>query len=162
VKLSPWIAVGLVLVSSGCVNKERWPFLGKWNGGFEAESVNSKVPSDLKRWNMPGYIMLYATRWAFKMHIEAETSTIEAKGIWELRDKTLTLRINDLKIDDRGGEEKRDPNKKYISADAIQKTIGRQIVFRLSDDLKKMDTGLQSFDEVLGSFKFAHSGKAEG
>ncbi len=156
------VALGLVVLGAGCVNKDRWPFLGKWNGGFKADSYAGATPTDLKRWDMPGYVMLYATRWAFKLHLEAEQAIVDGKGSWAQRGNTIALTFTELKIDDKGGEEKRNPNRKFISAEAIRKAFGREIVFRLSADGKQIDTGLQSLEALLGSLAFTKAHKAEG
>lgn len=156
------VVMSLVVLSAGCVNKDRWPYLGKWNGGFKADTYAGKVPDDIKRWDMPGYVMLYATKWSFKLHLEAEQAIIDGKGTWAQRGKTISLTFTELKIDDKGGEEKRNPNRKFISAESIRKAFGREIVFRLSDDGKKIETGLQSYDDLLGTLGFNKANKAEG
>ncbi len=152
----------LVLFGSGCVNKEKWPYLGKWNGGFRADTLAGAAPSDLKRWDMPGYLMIYATKWTFKLHLEAEQAIIDVKGTWKVRNNAMTLNIVEVKIDDKGGEERRNPNLKYLSAETIRKTLGRELSFKISRDGKEIDTALLSYGDLLGIHHFKKANKAEG
>ena len=152
----------LVLFSAGCVNKEKWPYLGKWNGGFKADTFAGATTNDIRRWDMPGYLMIYATKWTFKLHLEAEQAIIDVKGTWKVRDKALTLFISEVKIDDKGGEERRNPNRKFLAAETIRKTLGRELSFKISPDGKLLDTALLSYGDLLGVHSFKKANKAEG
>jgi hypothetical protein len=163
-------ALGLVLAItlSGCQqHREMMPYFGKWDGGFyvdEAESTRAgfaaprlgKSSIALKRYTMEGYLMLYATRDSFKLHLEGEQVVIDVDGTWSVTKNSrgedrISLRPKGFKIDDFGGADMRDPNKAYIPSLDIRDTYGKEILLKPSKDRQKLDGLPMSLGKLVGT-----------
>jgi hypothetical protein len=141
-------------------NQDLRPFLGKWSGEFKPESFRTGQGSeeDLRRSRLEGYIQVYATNRKFKMHLEGEQQAIDVTGTWTFEEKKLNLTPLDVQIDDQGGEEMRDPNKKYIPADAVRATYSKPLSFRLGGDGKTLQGLPISLGEMIGSHRLEKDG----
>lgn len=145
-----------VTAQSSCSNKELVPYLGKWTGGFIVDSVSpaARSATDLKRNNLRGFIQVYATRHSFKMHLEGEQEIIDLAGNWVLKRQRLTLKVNETKIDDFGGADVRNPNRKFIPSDAIRDTYTRPIVLDLSPDKHRYEGLPMTMGNLIGRHQF--------
>ena len=114
-----------VVVASGCkTHSDLMPFLGKWLGTFVVSSISTGgTDADKKREQLTGYIQVYANHQSYKMELEGEQETIRIDGTWTIRGKQITLTPKELGIDDKGGSEVRDPNRKYIPSDAVRTAL---------------------------------------
>jgi len=134
-----------ILLLTGCQpNKERMPFYGRWGGGFVVDAIaGGGTEKDRQRSTLNGYLMLYATGNSFLMHEEGEQEILDIKGTWRLLKPTrVELEIAEIKIDDMGGEDKRDPNRKFIPTDDVRAAYSRPLVLDISPDKQSL-TGLR-------------------
>ena len=151
----------MLMTLSGCQqHREMMPYFGKWDGGFYVDIPESsragaggKIP--LKRFTMEGYLMLYATRDGFKLHLEGEQVVIDVDGTWAVTKNSrgedrISLRPKGFKIDDFGGADLRDPNKAYIPSLDIRDTYGKEMLLRPSKDRQKLDGLPLSLGKLVG------------
>lgn len=131
------------------------PFLGKWKGKFEVAEVQGGVTAqDIKRETLKGYVQVYATNRLYKLEMEGEQETIDVTGVWTIKANRITLSPQKVDIDDQGGADKRDPNKKFIPSDEAQLAYNRPIVLTESRDKKSL-TGLEiSIGKLVGTHRF--------
>lgn len=141
-------------------NQDLRPFLGKWSGQFTPDSFRSgpDTEEDRRRSRLEGYIQVYATGRKFKMHLEGEQQAIDVTGTWTSKEKRLNLTPLDVQIDDQGGEEKRDPNKKYIPAEAVRAAYSKPLTFQLAEDGKSLKGLPISLGEMIGSHQLVKDG----
>jgi len=146
-----------VLGLGGCnSHKDLMAFLGKWKGGFDVTSVRGANASslDIKRDTLRGFIQVYETNRSYKMELNGEQETIEINGTWTIKGNHITLRPTMLDIDDKGGEQQRDPNKKYIAAMLVRAAYGQPLVLVESRDKKSL-TGLEmSVGDLVGTHRY--------
>jgi hypothetical protein len=151
------LIVALYLTSrAACSNQELIRFFGKWSGGFRVETIRNgpDTPEERKRYGLEGFVMVYATKHSFKMHLEGEQEVLDLAGFWTVKGQRLTLKVTEVKIDDQGGADLRDPNRKFIPPADIQAAYARPIVLDLSPD-KKRYTGLPiSIGPLIGRHLF--------
>jgi hypothetical protein len=156
-------AISLLLLSTvtGCQqHREMMPYFGKWDGGFyvdvpESQRAGATKNIALKRFTMEGYLMLYATRDGFKLHLEGEQVVIDVDGTWAVTKNSrgedrISLRPKGFKIDDFGGADMRDPNKAYIPSLDIRDTYGKEMLLRPSKDRQKLDGLPLSLGKLVG------------
>lgn len=150
------LAPFLILALAGCGggHKELLPYLGKWNGAFEVERFAGATPKDLSRETLRGYLMLYATNRRFLLHFDGEQQAVDLDGTWALNGKQVELRATKVEIDDQGGEEFRDPNKKWIPSDQLQAAVGRPIILNPSTDGKRLAGPATSIGDRTGAYRF--------
>jgi hypothetical protein len=131
------------------------PFLGKWSGEFQVSEIQGGgTAKDMKRESIRGYIQVYATSRSYKMEMEGEQETIDISGTWTIKGHRITLLPETIKIDDQGGVDARDPNKKFIPAEEVQKAYGRPILLSESEDKKSL-TGLKTtIGKLTGTHRF--------
>lgn len=158
----------LLISLTGCQqHREMMPYFGKWDGGFYIDETESKragftaprlgkTSLPLKRYTMEGYLMLYATRDSFKLHLEGEQVVIDIDGTWAVTKNSrgedrITLKPKGFKIDDFGGADMRDPNKAYIPSLDIRDTYGKEILLKPSKDRQKLDGLPISLGKLVGT-----------
>lgn len=141
---------------AGCnPNSQLMPYYGKWDGGYMVEELDSPATEkDLQRESLSGYIMLYATGNKFKLYQQGEQQTIEVEGTWKLEGKQVRTQTTKIKIDDMGGEEFRDPNKKYIPSDDVRAAFGKPMVLTLNSAKTELKTPAVGIGNRIGSFTF--------
>lgn len=160
------LRLGIMILASGalvggCSNSPRTYFMGQWVGGFEANSTKS--PFSLAQHRLKGFLQLYGTKESFLLHLEGPQQTLDLTGTWEHKPKPerVILSVADIKIDDFGGEDKRDPNRPYLSEDKLRDTFRTPVSLRLSTDRLTLES-LELPIEVttfVGKFKRQGSGR---
>ncbi len=158
-----WIIVAL-LICGGLFavyrakgsNQHLMPYFGRWKGGFEPESVLSgeTEAGDLRRFRLEGYIQLYGTRMKCLVHLAGEQQEIDLTGTWKLENSSAVLTFSDIKINDFGGEQQRDPNRKYIPNEAVQAAYRKPMILKLSADKKTLEGLTISLGELVGKHAF--------
>jgi hypothetical protein len=150
------LAAPLLILLGGCnPNKAIMPFLGKWSGSFEvSDMTRAGSKEDMKRESLKGFVQVYATNRSYKMEMSGEQETIAISGTWKIEANRITLNPRSIAIDDQGGADKRDPNKKFIPADQAQADYGLPLVLVESPDKKSL-TGLKiTIGALVGTHRF--------
>ena len=150
------LALPLLLLCGGCNrNSDLLPFLGKWLGRFEISEIQGGgTAQDIKRETLKGYVQVYATSRSYKMEMEGEQEVINITGTWTIKANRITLTPKSIIIDDKGGEDKRDPNKKFIASKDVREAYGRPLLLVESADKKSL-TGLKiTIGNLLGIHRF--------
>jgi hypothetical protein len=148
--------VGLIL--SGCRSKQDVPYVGRWDGQFMVSRLLGKTQvMSAKRNNWRGFVLLYRTRddggTRCQMHLENEQETVEVKGHWELVKRQVEITFNDIKIDDAGGLDMRDPNKSYLDSGEIRKALSVPLILN-STGPTSLSSPLVVFGPLEGAYSF--------
>jgi hypothetical protein len=146
------------LLLSGCGSKENIPFLGRWKADFVVDRMT--VPGtekDQRREGLHGYLQVYQTGLKFKMRLEGEQEAIDGSGTWSHKGNHVTLTFTDLKIDDMGGAQHRDPNLKFILPAAIQAAYQRELTLNMSPDKKTLNGLDVTIGNLVGRHVFTRS-----
>ncbi len=161
-KKKPLLALsllGLIAVSGCNPHGELVPYLGKWDGKFTVlEAEPNATPNDLDRESLRGYLMLYATKMLFKLHLEGEQETVDIEGTWRLEKGRVFLDTKKTSIDDMGGENFRDPNRKFIPGEAIRATYSKPVTLSLDKTNKKLSGLPITMGKVIGKHEFEKLG----
>ena len=148
------ILIGTMLV--GCnMHTDLMPFLGKWIGKFQVSTVNGAgSEKDRAREELKGFVQIYATNRSYKMELEGEQETIKIDGTWTISGKRITLTPKKLVIDDKGGADQRDPNKKYIAAEDVRAAYGQPLVLTESANKKALHGMEITVGSLVGHHEF--------
>jgi hypothetical protein len=162
-----WIIFALIALVSTImvfVNKtahsELKPYLGKWNGGFEVFSIpGTENPRLYKLNSLKGFVVLYAANMKFDLELSGEQQDITVTGTWKiLRKGRVELSGKKIKIDDYGGDLKRDPNKPYIPNQDVTAAYSKPIILDLSKDGQRFTGLLISVGVLEGTHRFDRVG----
>ena len=134
------------------------PFLGKWSGGFTVEKVGPGAVGDAARNSLKGFLQIYKTGSRFELHLEGEQFGLVAGGSWAQKDGRVTLSPKDVKIDDGGGEEVRNPNRAWIAPPELRTAYSRPMALRLSKDGKRLTGLLIEVGPLTGTHSFVREG----
>lgn len=145
-----------MVILAGCnPHKNLMPFLGKWSGKFEvSDIIGGGKDSDKKRETLSGYVQVYATGQSFKMEMQGEQETIDISGTWTCKGNRMTLNPKSVQIDDQGGADQRDPNKKFIPATDVQTAYGRPMVLQETPDKKSLNGLEMTIGKLVGTHRF--------
>ena len=88
------------------------------------------------------------------MEMEGEQETIKIDGTWTIKGNTLTLDPKSVIIDDMGGADVRDPNKKYIPAEDVRDAYGQPLVLTESKDKKALHGLEMTVGKLVGKHEF--------
>jgi hypothetical protein len=156
-KLSLLWLLPCLIAPAGCSDKKIIPLLGRWEGGFTAEQIAGAQPKDIKRFDLKGYLMLYATEYRFKMHLEGEQEAVDLSGSWAPKGAQVILTPKDESIDDYGGADVRNPNKRFIPIPLVKQAYSSPIVLNVAAGNKKLSGPLFSIGQLSGRHEFARS-----
>lgn len=151
--------LGIALLAlSGCGVNPMTPYLGRWHADFTVDKVlKNDTETNRKRESLHGYLQVYATENRFKMLLEGEQQGVALSGNWTLKGDQLRLKFGEIKIDDRGGSDLRDPNLKYIESDVIRATYSRDLILNRTRDHKRL-VGLEiTMGNLLGHHEMNRS-----
>ena len=123
-----------LIVAAGCGDRRIQPFLGKWTGGLEVLRV--KTGGDPKAHELRGDLQLYVRK--FELNLTGAQQGVMVKGTWTYEGKRVRLRASDIRFDDQGGEDQRDPNRPYLDPKDLQAFFGREQGLNLSKDGKRL------------------------
>ena len=144
-----------VLTMVSCGNDRFVPYIGIWQGRFQAEGPDAPKDGDPDR-DWRGYLQLYRTEEKFILHLESRSLAMDVKGKWTLKeDMRVLLTPEEFTFDDRGGQLMRDQRLKPLDPKAIQESYGRQVILDISPDRKKLTGLLTRFGPMLGRHVFA-------
>jgi len=148
----------VLTLRAGNSNKDVRPFLGKWAGKYAVQELSGKTKgqtaTEIGRNELKGYLQVYGTKRSFLLHLEGEQQGIDVKGTWSVKGDRLTLDAGDIVIDDRGGEQQRDPNRPYIPAEAVRATYGKAMTLQMSKDKKRLLGLTSGLGELIGRHEF--------
>jgi len=149
----------LLPLLAGCGTRTAMPYLGKWSGGFDVEKVGPGAAiKDPERNRLKGFLQLYATNEKFELHLDGEQFGLIAKGTWKQKDGRFTFSPNDVKIDDGGGEEARNPNRAWINPADLRAAYSRPLALRVSKDGQKLTGLLVDVGPLTGTHSFVREG----
>lgn len=149
------VLFALTLRATGS-NRELIPFTGRWGGGFEIDTVTQGPASDeVKRQNrLEGYLQVYLTGRKYKLHLEGIQQGIDVDGTWTAKGRRITLTPKEVKIDDRGGPEMRDPNKPYLPNEDVTAAYSKPIVLDQAEDGKSFKGLSMTVSRFIGRHAF--------
>ncbi len=143
---------------TGCGDRSAMPYLGKWSGGFTVERAGPGTVGGARRNDLKGFLQLYRTDARYELHLDGEQFGLVAGGTWTQKTGRVALSPTSVKVDDGGGEEKRNPNRAWIPADALSAAYSRPMSLRLSKDGKTL-TGLPlDVGPLVGTHSFVRAG----
>lgn len=135
------------------------PYLGKWSGGFNVDTVGrGAAVADPRRNDLKGFLQLYRTDARYELHLEGEQFSLVAGGSWALKDGRVTLSPTSVKIDDGGGEESRNPNRAWIDPPALREAYSRPLALRVSKDGQRLTSLLVDVGPLEGTHSFTREG----
>ena len=114
----------------GCGDRKIQPFLGKWTGGLEVLRV--KGGGNPKDYELRGDLQLYVRK--FELRLTGPQQALVAKGTWTYEGRRVRLKTTEVRFDDQGGEDQRDPNRPYLDPKDLQAFLGREQGLNLSKD----------------------------
>ena len=149
----------LPLLLAGCGDRSTMPYLGKWTGGFDVDSVaKGAAVSEPGRNRLKGFLQLYRTGERYELHLEGEQFGLVAGGTWAQKGGRVTLSPTTVKIDDGGGEETRNPNRAWIEPAALREAYSRPLALRLSKDGQRLQGLLVEVGPLTGTHAFVREG----
>lgn len=137
-------------------NQDLMPFTGRWKGGFTVDSIQkgSDTADDRHRSRLEGYVQVYLTGRKYVLHLEGEQQGIDVTGTWTAKGDRITLQSKSVTIDDQGGADARNPNKKYIPNEVVNEAYSRQMVLVLSKDKHNLRGLKVSVGDLIGEHAF--------
>lgn len=149
----------LLPLLAGCGSRASMPYLGKWSGAFHVEKVApGAAVKDPERNTLRGFLQLYATGEKFELHLDGEQFALIAKGTWKQKDGRFTLSPTEVKIDDGGGEDARNPNRAWITPADLRAAYSRPLALRLSKDGQTLTGLLVDVGPLTGTHSFKREG----
>ena len=134
------------------------PLLGKWSGAFTVDKVGPGAVGDARRNALKGFLQLYKTDSRFELHLEGEQFGLVAGGSWSFKGDRVTLTPKEVKIDDGGGEEARNPNRAWIDPAALRAAYSRPMSLRRSKDGQSLKGLLIEVGPLTGTHAFVREG----
>lgn len=134
------------------------PYLGKWSGGFTVETAGKGSVGGARRNDLKGFLQLYRTDARYELHLDGEQFGLVAGGSWDEKKGRVTLSPKEVKIDDGGGEEVRDPNKAWVKPDELRAAYSRPLSLRLSKDGQTLTGLLVDVGPLTGTHSFVREG----
>lgn len=131
------LALGVV----GCGNP-RSALLGNWEARLVTDAGE---PMPLK-----GSLHLYATKDRFTLHFDGPQQGMDASGMWSTEKDQIHLEVRDLRFDDRGGSERRDPNRPFVPFDDLRRAFQGKLSVSVSSDRKSFTGPLLQIGSQLG------------
>jgi hypothetical protein len=162
---TPLIAALVVLSSMthGCRSTQDVPYLGRWEGQFKVKRLIGKTQvATPSRNNWKGYILLYRTQDGelgnrCQSHLENEQEAVDLKGHWLVKRHQISVTFDNVKIDDAGGLDARDPNRAYLEPIEIQKAFSVPMVLTAGPSFQIFQGPLVEFGPLQGAFEFVKS-----
>jgi hypothetical protein len=131
------------------------PFLGKWSGTFTVSEIQGGgADKDMKRESLRGFVQVYATNRKYKMEMNGEQETIDVNGTWTIHGNRITLTPIEVIIDDQGGIDQRDPNKKFIPSDEVRAAYGRPLILEQTPDKKALNGLKMVIGKLIGTHRY--------
>ncbi len=152
-----WVAP-LALLLLGCGDRSKMPYLGKWSGGFDVETVGKGAVGGRERNRLKGFLQLYRTDARYELHLDGEQFGLVAGGSWSEKAGRVTLSPKEVKIDDGGGEEVRNPNRAWIEPTVLREAYSRPMALRVSKDGKSLTGLLMDVGPLTGAHSFVRDG----
>jgi hypothetical protein len=147
-RMLPLLLLAVPLVGGCGPDREIVPYLGKWTGGFQFENPGPEAADE----EMRGNLILYAAKQRFRMNLEGAQQAIDIKGTWELGEDRVVLKVEEVFLDDGGGEDRRDPRLPYLPSPELRKTYTSPVVLLVGTDGKT----LQSLPNTLAGRTVVH------
>jgi hypothetical protein len=156
----------VVACAVGCRSRDDVPYLGRWEGEFKAKRVLGKTQiPDPARNGWKGFIILYRTEDGglgsrCTSHLENEQEAVDLKGHWIIHRNQIQATFDNIKVDDAGGLDGRDPNKAYLDPEEINKAFGVPLILTADRRAHILTSPLREFGPLEGTFSFQKSALA--
>lgn len=133
--------------------------MGKWSGGFEVERLGDNAPiKEKKRNDLTGYLQIYGSNSKYELNLEGEQFGVLVTGTWTFKEGRVTLRPSEVKVDDGGGLEERNPNRAWIEPSVLSAAYSRPLPLRLSKDGQHLEGVLIDVGTLVGTHRFKREG----
>ncbi|MHB8637393.1 MAG: hypothetical protein ACYC96_13065 [Fimbriimonadaceae bacterium] len=137
---------------AGC-NKERIPFLGHWDGGFDVTSTTASVPTTAIV--LRGYIQLYRTNDRFLMEMANPLQLLDLAGNWRMVSSTrIELTFHNFKLTEPDLEKLKAMHKPYLDPVALRAAYTKPLILDLSPNGKQLTGLLVRVGPLLGTHVF--------
>lgn len=134
------------------------PFLGKWSGGLTVDRVGPKAIGSPKENGLKGFLQLYRTGDRFELHLDGAQFSLVSGGTWSHKNGQVILTPKEVKIDDGGGWEARDPNRPWVDPAELREGYSRPMALNLSTDGQRLTGLLVSVGPLTGTHSFLREG----
>jgi hypothetical protein len=142
----------------GCGDRSAMPYLGKWSGGYTVETAGKGSVGGPARNGLKGFLQLYRTESRYELHLEGEQFGLVAGGTWSQKEGRVNLAPKEVKIDDGGGQEARNPNRAWIEPATLREAYARPMALRLSKDGQRLTGLLTEVGPLTGTHSFVREG----
>jgi hypothetical protein len=160
------VATFAALTLAGCRTTADIPYLGRWEGDFTVKRVmgRTQIPNPSRN-GWKGYIILYRTQDGAlgnrcQAHLENEQEAVDLKGHWLVRARQISATFDNIKVDDAGGLDSRDPNKAYLEPNEINRAFSIPLVLTSEQKGKVLESPLRELGPLEGKFRFEKSALA--
>ncbi|MBC8063991.1 MAG: hypothetical protein H7Y17_04120 [Chlorobia bacterium] len=134
----------ILLLVTGCVDKERAPVLGMWTGGFYTDEAEV----------LRGYLQLYQTGDKFKMRLGTKDQEMTFLGTWSLAKNRVDLRVGDIDFENPTEETQKALGLKMFTPDEIRAAFGKPITLDLATDGKALSGLTITIGKIQGKHRF--------
>lgn len=145
-------ALTAIATLTGC-NKERIPFLGHWDGGFDVTSSTASAPTTAL--NMRGYLQLYRTSDKFLIELSNPTQVLDLGGKWRMiGGKRIELTFRDFKLTEPDLTKLRGMRRPFLDPADLKAAYTKPLILDLSPDGKTLTGLLMRIGPLLGRHEF--------
>ena len=151
---SPAVAAAIVAIATltGC-NKERIPYLGHWDGGFEVALSTSAAQSSAI--NMRGYLQLYRTDDKFLIQLSNPTQVLDLGGKWRMvGPRRVELTFHDFKLAEPDLNKLKGMGRPFLEPADLRAAYTKPLILDLSKDAKTLTGLLMRVGPLLGKHEF--------
>lgn len=137
---------------AGC-NKEKMPYLGHWDGGFDVTSSTSAEPT--KALAMRGYLQLYRTDEKFLIELSNPIQVLDLTGKWKMvGTKRIELTFHDFKLGEPDLDKIKAMRRPFIQPEELRAAYTKPLILTLSPDGKTLNGLLMRVGPLLGAHAF--------
>jgi hypothetical protein len=148
--VTAFVAIGSL---TGC-NKERIPYLGHWDGGFNVTSSTASPPTAAL--NIRGYLQLYRTGDKFLIELSNPTQVLDLGGKWRMvGGKRIELAFHEFKLTEPDLAKLKGMRRPFLEPADLKIAYTKPLILDLSPDGKKLTGLLMRMGPLLGRHEFS-------
>ncbi|HLK13283.1 MAG TPA: hypothetical protein VKT78_00635 [Fimbriimonadaceae bacterium] len=146
------LVLALAGALAGC-NKEKIPFLGHWDGGFEVTSSTAAAP--VAAINMRGYLQLYRTGDKFLMELSNPVQVLDLGGKWKMvGSHRIELTFREYKLSEPDLVKLKGMRRPFMDPADLKNAFSKPLLLDLSQDGKSLTGLLIRIGPLLGKHVF--------